>query len=828
MFKSVKIRTKLPVLICVLVGLTILVLTIANWTLTARMITSAAVRQLTTISALNTRSVMTLLHSIDRDITLSAAAPSTYTALLALTDGYDSLEDAGTVLRDAYITSNPYELGEKDRLVQADTGSSYGFIHATYHPAFDAVQDAMGYYDIFLFSTKGDLVYSVFKENDFATNMIDGPYADSGLAEAFKKAIKNSADDPSVFVDFQPYEPSALAPAAFISRPVFGPQGVLLGVLAYQMPISQLNAAAGNLTGLGQTATGFIVGSDNLMRTESDMTEADDILKTRVDSAAVRRGFQGERSDYSGLGISGEQVMGYFAPITFLGTTWVTVIQQSRAELFAGLKRATWAAALLAAVILFVSATGAIVFSRSISRPLQSLADAVGQVAEGALDTVVPGMDRLDEVGDLARTTEVFRQNAIQMKQMGQDQAQANEKMRDLAKQQEAAALRERDMAREKDRADEAAQSARQQMMHKLERSFGNVVKAATMGDFSPRIDATFDDVVLTELSQGINSLMETVEYGLTQTGNTLRSVAEGDLTSRMHGEFQGAFSALQENVNRMAASLTDLIGDISQSGETLSLSSSELQQTADFLSRRAEQNAAAVEQTSASLKLLSSSLEQVGQTVSGVSDTARQARDAAVASNTVAEDASTSMDRIADGSREISRVIAVINDIAFQINLLALNAGVEAARAGEAGRGFSVVASEVRMLAQRAGEAASEIAEVISKSDDAVTDGVANVAKAKVSLEQIAQSVVTISDGVENVTRAMSEQATSIREISTAVSQVDQNTQKQAASLEEVTASSHLLANEAQSLRASTSKFKVDATNADAASSAPAERDVA
>ena len=96
-------------------------------------------------------------------------------ALIALADGYASLENAPEVLRRVYIDENEYPTGEKDRLVKADTGSSYGFIHALYHPTFDSLQNEMGYYDVFLFDTNGNLVYSVFKETDYATNMIDGP-----------------------------------------------------------------------------------------------------------------------------------------------------------------------------------------------------------------------------------------------------------------------------------------------------------------------------------------------------------------------------------------------------------------------------------------------------------------------------------------------------------------------------------------------------------------------------------------------------------------------------------------------------------------------------
>jgi methyl-accepting chemotaxis protein len=242
-----------------------------------------------------------------------------------------------------------------------------------------------------------------------------------------------------------------------------------------------------------------------------------------------------------------------------------------------------------------------------------------------------------------------------------------------------------------------------------------------------------------------------------------------------------------------------------------LASSSAELRDTAGVLSGQAEQNAASLEQTSAALEELTASIKQVSGNVDDASKNARTARDTAQSSEVVAADAAKSMQRISDASQQIARVVGVIDDIAFQINLLALNAGVEAARAGEAGRGFSVVASEVRQLAQRAGEASKEIASVITESDTAVTEGVAKVGGAQSALEKIAASVIRIAAGVDEVATAINEQVTGISEITLAIGQIDQNTQRQSAAFEEVTAASSLLASEADGLSQSTARFKIN-----------------
>ncbi|MFK7879686.1 methyl-accepting chemotaxis protein [Roseobacter sp.] len=809
-FSNMRIGVKLPVIMTLLVALAIVVLTVANASSTRKLLTLDAQEKLESIAMLKASRIDSLMNNIDRDIRLRANAPSTSQALIALADGYASVENPEETLRRVYVTENEHPLGEKDLLVKADTGSSYGFIHAIYHPIFDELQNEMQYYDVFLFDTEGNLVYSVFKENDFATNMLSGEWSTSGLAEAFRLGMELGPEDPSEFVDFAPYAPSAMAPAAFTSRPVFNEQGTLLGVLAYQMPIGQLNQAASALQGLGETADGYLVGADLLMRTDSPLSEANDILNTVVDNEAVANGLNGQSGNFQTIGHTGSDVMGFYVPLEFNGTRWVAIVQQNVDEVFMGLRKALLEDALISAAIFVGVLAISIFFSRSITQPVQRLTNSVNQVANGELATDVPGTERGDEVGELARAAEVFRQNSLRIEKMNEEQQAANEKMAEMNAEREKAAERELQLAREKEEADKVAAEERDKMMRNLGLAFGEVVNDAIAGKFSSRVDSNFDDETLIELSNNINMLMEAVDDGLSKTGALLAQVAKGDLSQRMEGDFQGAFLDLQNNTNDMIDSLASLIGGISESGSTLSGSSSELQETADVLSRQAEQNAASVEETSAALEQLSASVKQVNTNISGVSQSAQEARKTASTSETIAAKAASSMDKIADGSKEIARVIGVINDISFQINLLALNAGVEAARAGEAGRGFSVVASEVRQLAQRASDAAKEIADVITQSDLAVAEGVTNVASAKDSLEAIAQTVVNISENVDIVTTAISEQSAGINEITSAVSQIDSNTQKQAAAFEEVTASSHVLAKEAQDLRSATSRFNV------------------
>lgn len=449
-----------------------------------------------------------------------------------------------------------------------------------------------------------------------------------------------------------------------------------------------------------------------------------------------------------------------------------------------------------------------------VTRPLNKVTQVTERLANGDLSEIKGLKQNEGELGRLARALFVFRQNEIKSIEMREEEkrreqlALEEERAAEIARQAETEAQKKRE--KEQDEAARAlAEAGRKKMISDLSASLGKVVNAASKGDFSQRVNASFDDDELVGLANNVNTLVGNVQHGVDVTGQALRRVAEGDLTELMQGDFHGAFKDLQSNTNDMINALKQLIGNISNSTVNLSASSNELRETSDALSKQAEQNAASLEETSAALDELTTSIKQVSGNVDEANSNAGQASETAKTGSAVAADAADAMNRISDASKEIAKVVTVINDISFQINLLALNAGVEAARAGEAGRGFSVVASEVRQLAQRAGDAATEIDDVIARSDQAVALGVEKVNDARESLEQIVQSAHGVSERIEQVSLAISEQVSGVAEINSSVAQIDGNTQKQAAAFEEVTATSAMLSQEAEGLKKSTTRFK-------------------
>ncbi|MBD9627031.1 HAMP domain-containing protein [Ensifer sp. ENS06] len=438
-------------------------------------------------------------------------------------------------------------------------------------------------------------------------------------------------------------------------------------------------------------------------------------------------------------------------------------------------------------VLVVLTLVGAAIFgSRSIARPIGQLTHGMVKLADGDLEAGIPLADRHDEIGEMARAVEVFKQNGI--------------KVRDLNAQEAALQAKSAD----------------------LQSSIGVVVAAAVAGDFTKRIDKDYSNPDLNRFAKSVNELVTSVDRGIVETRRVVAALAEGDLTEDMQGDFQGAFYELQQNVNAAVSSLRKVLSEVRSATDTIGGGTGELRAASDDLSRRTEQQAASLEETSAALEQITSAVKNSTERSLEASHMVDEARASTERSSAVVRDAVSAMGRIENASAEIGQIINVIDEIAFQTNLLALNAGVEAARAGEAGKGFAVVAQEVRELAQRSAGAAKDIKALINRSSEEVQSGVKLVTATGEALLLIQGHVVKINDHVHSIAVASRQQSTGLAEVNTAVNQMDQVTQQNAAMVEESTAGTNRLDDEVNTLAQLISRFKLDNQTHSARSAQP------
>ena len=354
------------------------------------------------------------LGSIEQDLRFVASNPATKDALIAFRDSWAELGgSAEETLQRLYITENPHPTGSKDNLDSAPDGSSYSKVHAQYHPWFREFLRERGYYDVFLFDLEGDLVYSVFKELDYATNLIDGKYRDTDLGNAFRAARDGSSPNFKAFFDFRPYAPSHGAPASFISTPVAGDDGRTIGVLVFQMPIDRLNGVVQQTAGLGETGQTYLVGNDGLMRTDSRFSEDSTILAQSVDNDAVQAALRGEHGAIDGVNLAGVEALIAHNFIDFNGVRWAMIAEIAYGEVMAPANSLAMTLIAISIVALAGLAGLGSVLSRDVTKPLVAMVDAVNMMAKGDA-TKIPGIERGDEIGSVSRSLEHISQKGLE------------------------------------------------------------------------------------------------------------------------------------------------------------------------------------------------------------------------------------------------------------------------------------------------------------------------------------------------------------------------------------------------------------------------------
>ncbi|QND21564.1 HAMP domain-containing protein [Rhizobium leguminosarum bv. viciae] len=390
-----------------------------------------------------------------------------------------------------------------------------------------------------------------------------------------------------------------------------------------------------------------------------------------------------------------------------------------------------------------------VVAQKGIAGPMTQLRQRMTRLAEGDTTSDVSGLDRGDEVGQMAKAVSVFRDNAIERGRI------------------EARAEADRNVS-DSERREREAQKVRE----------------------------------ASELERAVTAL-----------GDGLRRLAAGDLASHIDEPFVAHLDALRADFNNSVEKLNETLHTVGANARAIGAGANEIRSSADQLSQRTEQQSASVEETAAALEEITTTVRDAAKRTEEASQLVARTRLGAEKSGEIVRKAVSAMQQIEKSSGEISNIIGVIDDIAFQTNLLALNAGVEAARAGEAGKGFAVVAQEVRELAQRSAKAAKEIKALISASGTHVQTGVSLVGETGKALDAIVQEVQEINQHVHAIAEASREQSIGLQEINTAVNSMDQGTQQNAAMVEESTAASHNPATEAAALNNLLGQFRLTGT---------------
>jgi len=344
----------------------------------------------------------------------------------------------------------------------------------------------------------------------------------------------------------------------------------------------------------------------------------------------------------------------------------------------------------------------------------------------------------------------------------------------------------------------------------KIEREIEAIVEDVKAGSLRSRLETADKEGFFEKLSMGINELTENIENVFSDISSSMQSMAAGDLNNRITSNYQGTYLDCKNNINSSMDKISEIVGQVNDSAEFINNSAQEIASGNNNLSNRVEQQAANLEETASSMEELTSTVKNNADNAQQADQVATSARQLAEKGGEVVASAVSAMQEINVSSNKIAEIIGVIDEIAFQTNLLALNASVEAARAGEQGRGFSVVATEVRNLAQRSATAAKESKDLIQTSLQKVRSGTEFVNQTGNSLNEIVTGVKKVGGIVAEIAAASAEQSQGIEQVNQAVSQMDEITQQNAALAEEASASSIAMSDQSTSMAQLLAFFKL------------------